>query len=99
MSGLIRLLFRKAWRLSGPLRQPFFRQLDQHLAVGVERLSGELAAAEAGHAQALAEINLLTDSLVRELVRLQIQLDQLHQHQEQEQEILLLPWAARRRAA
>jgi hypothetical protein len=97
MSGLIRLLFRKAWRLSGPLRQPLFRQLDEHLAVGVERLSAELAAGQAASAQALAEMNLLTESLVRELVRLQIQLDQLHQHQEQE--ILLLPWADRRRAA
>lgn len=97
MSGLIRLLFRKAWRLSGPLRQPFLRELDQHLAVGVERLSAELAAGQAANAQALAEMNLLTESLVRELVRLQIQLDQ--SHQDQEQEILLLPWAARQRAA
>jgi len=78
------------WRLLAPVRRPLLRKLDQRIAAVVLRaladrhheLLGQIldsrklsAAAEDRQQTILAELNMLAESIVRELMRLQRQME------------------------
>jgi hypothetical protein len=72
MKRLIRKLARSLWRMSAPVRQPVIHKIDRHLL--------QLLGTVSPRADSATNIDLAMNSVVRELARLQIQVEIL-QHQ------------------
>ncbi len=71
MKRLFKKLARNLWRISGPLRRPVIRRFDHH----VMQLLGSVTL----RAETPANLDLALSSVVRELARLQIQIEILQQ--------------------
>ena len=70
MKRLIKRTLRAIWELAGPIRRPIARRMEQFIARSVPDRHACHVSAETG---------LLMDLMVRELVRLQKQVDQVQQ--------------------
>ncbi len=75
MKRLFKLPFKVAWRLTRRVRRPFVRRLD-HL---IRRNAVQPPPQVHVHCGVPEETNLVMDHMVRELVRLQIQVNRLQQ--------------------
>ena len=91
MIGIVKYLLKAVWRRALPMRMKLTERFDQHLD---EQLNGHLRTwishverVYADHQQNTAELQLVTDAMVRELVRLQSQLQGLQQAVERQSEI------------
>ena len=71
MKRLFKQPARILWRITGPLRRPLIRKFDRHLL----QLFGSVAV----HCNAPADLELTLSSVVRELARLQLQVEALQQ--------------------
>jgi hypothetical protein len=71
MKRLFKKLARTLWWMSSPLRRPLVRKFDRHMV----RLLGSVTL----HTEAPTHIDLSLTSVVRELARLQIQVEILQQ--------------------
>jgi hypothetical protein len=92
MARMLKRLLRPLWRLTLPVRRPLVGRLHAHAGHVVTAAIGASAAplAEAFAARVDADgLHLALDSVVRELVRLQMQVDVLRQALEQGPR----PWA------
>jgi hypothetical protein len=69
MKQLIKACLKTLWRWTNPLRRPFERKIDAYLARYLRPAERRVT----------DESNMLMDHVVRELVRLQRQIDLLHQ--------------------
>ena len=67
---------RLLWRMAGPLRTPLVRKVDSHLARVV---SDAVTTSLAELRDTVRELNLFSDNVARELVRLQVQVDSVRQ--------------------
>ncbi|WP_422926421.1 hypothetical protein [Singulisphaera sp. PoT] len=74
MKGLIKAIVKKAWQFTRPIRRPFVRKIHAHLTQCME-------AVQRPHPIVVVsdESIVLMDQVVRELVRLQRQVDTLQQ--------------------
>lgn len=61
------------WGATARVRKPFVRRVDNHILRIVMRANDQ------GHGPLLHEMNFALDSVVRELVRLQMQVEELQQ--------------------
>ncbi|HEV3002879.1 MAG TPA: hypothetical protein VGX78_00390 [Pirellulales bacterium] len=64
------------WRMASPLRRPMARRLDAYLAEQLQREMRPLVRAVSEQNVQLRDLNLCAESTIRELVRLQIQLEE-----------------------
>jgi hypothetical protein len=71
MKSLFKTLARTLWWMSSPVRRPLVRKFDRHMV----RLLGSVTL----HTEAPAYLDLSLTSVVRELTRLQIQVEMLQQ--------------------
>jgi iron-sulfur cluster repair protein YtfE (RIC family) len=88
--GIVKYLLKAVWRRALPMRMELAERFDQHLD---EQLDGHLRTwishverVYADHQQNTAELQLVTDAMVRELVRLQSQIQGLQQAVERQSE-------------
>ena len=82
MRTLIHNVLRTLWQLTGPLRRPFVRRLHQQMtAAALEAMQSCPAWSQPGGqlGNLSTDLDLLLDSVVRELVRLQMQVEALHE--------------------
>ncbi len=71
MKRFFKMLARSFWRLSAPVSRPVIRKFDQHMI--------EILGSAALRIDAPANLDLALSSVVRELARLQIQVEILQQ--------------------
>ncbi len=71
MKRLFKMLARTLWRLSAPVSRPVIRKFDQHMI--------EILGSSSLRIDAPANLDLALSSVVRELARLQIQVESLQQ--------------------
>lgn len=67
-------------KLGAPLFRPFLRRVDAYLNRHIAQLSSQLGIWQTQHLQALRDFDLLCDSLVREMSRLQLQITMLEEN-------------------
>jgi hypothetical protein len=72
MKRLFKKLVRALWLISGPVHRPLIRKFDHHMI--------QLIRPSHLHPHAPADIDLALSSIVRELARLQIQVEILQRH-------------------
>lgn len=81
MKQHVKRIVRRLWRLTQPVRHPLVRRLTQFLD---ERFANQLSprfarvdAIQLGHGELVRDLELLSESMVRELVRLQTQVESI----------------------
>lgn len=85
LSAIARAPFKLLWRLTRPIRRPMVAKFDDRIVrlVGadfralseqVDRLSLQVADANSRHLDAVREMNLFVEGLVREVARMQTQI-------------------------
>jgi hypothetical protein len=79
MKHMIKTLLQPLWRISAPIRRPLIRKFDHHMM----QLLGNLPRPS----EPPANLDLMLNSVVRELARLQIQVELLQQHIDDQQSI------------
>lgn len=62
------------------LFRPFLRRIDDYLNTHIAQLSAQMEIWQSQHLRALRDFDLLGDSLVREMVRLQLQISLLEEN-------------------
>lgn len=72
-------MLKVVWRVAGPLRRAIAARFDQHLDRHLQSWSDRIEHAQADQRHASAEMQLVADALVRELVRLQSQVQRLQE--------------------
>lgn len=79
MKQHVKRIARRLWRLTQPIRRPLVRRLTHFLD---ERFASQLGprfarvdAIQHGHGELVRDLELLSESMVRELVRLQTQVE------------------------
>lgn len=77
MGQALKRLLKACWNAFRPALQPLVRRFDARLNDLFTRLSHQIAANDARQSAAIREIELLGDSMIRELARLQAQMSQL----------------------
>jgi hypothetical protein len=75
MKRVLKTLVRPLWRISAPARRPIIRKFDQHMM----QLLQPLARPVEHRPGAPADLELVLNSVVRELCRLQVQVEVLQQ--------------------
>jgi hypothetical protein len=80
MKHLLKKMVRPLWRISAPVRRPLIRKFDQHMAQLLRPLSPPPAPVPPPPPPAApADLDLVLNSVVRELARLQVQVEVLQQ--------------------
>ncbi|HVX59545.1 MAG TPA: hypothetical protein VHC19_03055 [Pirellulales bacterium] len=79
MGRLAKRLLKTCGRPALVLLRPFLRRLDAYLNRHIAQLAMQMEVWHGQHMQALREFDLLGDSLVREMARLQLQLSLLEE--------------------
>lgn len=82
MKSTIKSLVRPLWRLAAPIRRPIVRKFDQHMIRLFDHLPRAVEAPPAWPAPVVeppADLELLLNSVVRELARLQMQVEVLQE--------------------
>ena len=74
MKRVIKMLARRLWRITAPISRPVIRKFDHHL-VGLLGSASARADAPSPRTEMPANIDLALSSVVRELARLQIQVE------------------------
>ncbi|HEV3343442.1 MAG TPA: hypothetical protein VG125_23925 [Pirellulales bacterium] len=72
-------ILRVVWRAARPLRRALAARFDQHLDRHFQNWVARVEQAQADQRHAAADMQLVADALVRELVRLQSQVQRLHE--------------------
>ncbi|HXT59520.1 MAG TPA: hypothetical protein VN699_12845 [Pirellulales bacterium] len=67
-------LFKVCWDGVSPAIRPFMRRVDAHLNSHIGRLTEQMAVWHAHQIESVRQFELLSESLVREVVRLQAQI-------------------------
>ncbi len=75
MRQRIKSVLRRLWRLASPLRRPIVRKFDAYLVERLQRQIKPLAQVVAEQLVQLRELNLCAENTIRELIRLQMQLE------------------------
>ena len=76
---IVKRILRSVWRGVRPLRVALASRFDQHLDHHLQCWFARVQRAQADEKEAVANIQLVTDALVRELVRLQSQVQRLEE--------------------
>jgi hypothetical protein len=75
MRQRVKQLLKRLWQITMPLRRPMLRKLDAYLAEQLQRQMRPIVQVVAEQLVQLRELNLCAESTIRELVRLQMQLE------------------------
>ena len=75
MRKSIKSVLRGLWRLTSPLRRPIFRKFDASLVEQLQRQLKPVGQIIAEQGIELRELNLCAENTIRELIRLQAQLE------------------------
>jgi hypothetical protein len=70
----VKRLLKVCWNGVSPAIRPFVRRVDAHLDSHIGRLAEQMSAWHAQQVQSVRDFELLAESLVREVVRLQAQI-------------------------
>ena len=76
---MVKRIVRAIWRLGQPLRQAVAARLDQQLSAHFQSWFARVEQVHTEQQRSAAEMELLADAMVRELVRLQAQIRGLHE--------------------
>ena len=72
-------MLRVVWRAAGPVRRALAARFDQHLDRYFQNWLARVEQAQADQRQISNDMQLVADAMVRELVRLQSQVQRLHE--------------------
>jgi hypothetical protein len=75
MRQWVKSVLRRLWRLTSPLRRPIFRKLDSYLAAQLQRQLKPMGHDIAEQGVELRDLGLCAENTIRELIRLQLQLE------------------------
>ncbi|HQU42578.1 MAG TPA: hypothetical protein PK867_07180 [Pirellulales bacterium] len=76
---MVKRLFKAVWRLGQPLRRALAARFDRQLAGHFQAWFARVEQVHAEQQHSAAEMELVADAMVRELVRLQTQIRGLHE--------------------
>lgn len=76
---MVKRVVRAIWRLGQPLRRAVAARIDQRLSAHFQTWFDRVEQVHAEQRRSSAEMELLADAMVRELVRLQAQIRGLHE--------------------
>lgn len=74
MSRAVKRLLKACWKGFRPLLTPLMRRLDDHLNDHLARVMSQFTAWNSQQREAIREVELLGDSMIREMARLQAQI-------------------------
>ncbi len=79
MKRLLKQMARRLWRISAPVRRPLIRKFDHHMMQLLHPLSTPSAPLALPPPAAPADLDMALNSVVRELGRIQMQVEALQQ--------------------
>jgi hypothetical protein len=79
LTSILKRLMKRAWRLASPVRKALVTRFDQHLDRHLQNWFNRTEQFHAEQQRAGSEMQLVADAMVRELVRLQVQINGLEE--------------------
>ena len=82
--AIVKRILKLVWRAGRPIREALASRFDQHLDQHLEAWFARVQRAQAEENERAANLQLVADAMVRELVRLQSQVQRLQEAVEQQ---------------